>query len=150
MPPSSYVARLTLGWHPASSHGIRLFMILSSSRSILGRMKSLSRLVPAAIVSLALTSCNTGPSAARIAAPVSGRATSTAPTAVRHPAAAQRTATPAVGNPRSRSTLPMPAALVPFGRPAAAGEGAWRPTGRPVGGVRAVYETTLVPPGGTQ
>ena len=113
-------------------------------------MRSLSCLVSAAIVSLALTSCSTGPPAARIAAPVSGRATSTAPTAARHPAAAQRTATPAVGNPRPGSTLPIPAALVPFGRPAAAGEGAWSPAGRPVGGVRAVYETTLVPPGGTQ
>jgi len=113
-------------------------------------MRSLSRLVSAAIVSLALTSCSTGPPAARIVAPVSGRATSTAPTAARHPAAAQRTATPTVGNPHPGSTLPIPAALVPFRRPAAAGEGAWSPAGRPVGGVRAVYETTLVPPGGTQ
>jgi hypothetical protein len=150
VPPSSYVPGSRCGWHPATSHGIRLFMILSSSRSILGRMRSLSCLVPAAIVSLALTSCSTGMPARPIAAPVSGRAASTAPAAARHPAAAQRTAVPASTRPSPGSSLPAPVALVPFGRPVAAGEGTWRAAGRPVGGVRAVYEPALVPPDGTQ
>ena len=112
-----------------------------------GRMRSLSRLVAAAIVSLTLASCSTSGPIGRIGAPVSGQASTTAP---RYPAAAQRTAAPAGTGPGRGSPLPAPVALMPFGRPAVTREGAWSPAGRPVGGVRAVYETTLVPPGGTQ
>src|SRR6202035_4716751 len=54
-----------------------------------GRMRSLSRLVAAAIVSLTLASCSTSGPIGRIGAPVSGQASTTAP---RYPAAAQRTA----------------------------------------------------------
>lgn len=110
---------------------------------------SLSRLVPMAIVSLALASCSTGSAGSPVAAQVSGSATSTA-AAARHTAAAQRVTPPISGDPVPASRLPGPVALVPFGRPAAADQGTWRPAGRLVGGVPAVYETTLVPPGGTQ
>lgn len=113
-------------------------------------MRSLSRLVAAAVVGLTLASCSTSGPTGRIAAPVSGQASTTAPRSARYPAAAQRTAAPASTGPGRRSPLPAPVALMPFGRPAVTREGAWSPAGRPVGGVRAVYETTLVPPGGTQ
>src|ERR1700730_12522344 len=113
-------------------------------------MRSLSRLVAAAIVRLTLASCSTSGAIGRIAAPVSGQASTTAPRSARYPAAALRTAAPASTGPGRRSPLPAPVAMRPFGRPAVTGEGAWSPAGRPGGGVRAVYETTLVPPGGTQ
>ncbi|HYB15949.1 MAG TPA: hypothetical protein VEF71_10825 [Streptosporangiaceae bacterium] len=112
--------------------------------------RSLPRLVPAAIVGLALTSCSTGPPTAPMAAHASGPGASTVPAAARHPAAARRTAAPASGDPVPGSPLPRPIALVPFGRSAAAGQGVWSPAGRLVGGVPTVYETALVPPGGTQ
>ena len=108
------------------------------------------RLVPTAIVGLALTSCSTGTPAAPTAAHVSGPGTSTATAAARLPAAVQGTTAPASTHPVPGSALPAPAALVPFRRSAAAGQGVWTPAGRLVGGVPAVYETTLVPPGGTQ
>jgi len=106
--------------------------------------RSLSRLAPAGIAILALTSCSTSTPPAPTASTISGHAASAVASVTQHP-----TAAPAVSRPTPGSPLPAPAALVPFGRAAAAGEGAWSAAGRPVGGRPAVYETTLVPPGGT-
>jgi hypothetical protein len=108
----------------------------------------LSRLAPAVIVGLALTSCS-GPPTAPSATRVSSSAPSEAAIA-RHTAGAHRTAPPASGDPVPGVPLPSPVALIPFGRSGAAGQGVWHPAGRAVGGRPTVYETTLVPPGGTQ
>jgi hypothetical protein len=109
----------------------------------------LSRLAPAVIVGLTLTSCRPGPPSAPAATQVSGSATPKTAPGPRHTAAAHRTVPPVSGHQVPASS--PPAALIPFGPPpAAAGQGAWRPAGRLVGGEPAVYETTLVPPGGTQ
>jgi len=110
----------------------------------------LSRLAPAVIVGLALTSCTAGPPTSPVATRASGPATATTSARARHPAAAQHTVPPASGRPVPVAPLPGPVALIPFGSPAPAGQGVWHPAGRLVAGVPAVYETTLVPPGGTQ
>jgi hypothetical protein len=110
----------------------------------------LSRLAPAVIVGLALTSCTSGPRDAPLATRVSGSATSPASPIAQHTATRPRTVPSASGHAVPGAPLPRPAALIPFGQLAAAGQGAWHPAGRTVGGVPTVYETTLVPPGGTQ
>jgi len=110
----------------------------------------LSRLAPAVIMGLTLSSCSGGPPSAPVAAQASGSATAAASAGARHTAPAQHTVPPASGHQVPGAPLPSPAALIPFGQPASAGQGSWRPAGRAVGGVWAVYETTLVPPGGTQ
>ena len=116
-----------------------------------GRMRMrLSRLAPAVVVGLTLTSCSTGPPAAPVATQASGSATPVAPAGAWHTAGAQRTAPLASAHPVPGAPLPSPVALIPFGGLASAGQGAWHPAGRLVGGVPAVYETTLVPPSGTQ